>query len=80
MTHSLAEVMICPRWLHGAQRVSLLCNGCRSIAVFLKRFNIPTDFVALLDEWAARFFEELDYVHEVWLPPPLLQSCASSTS
>lgn len=23
-----------------------------------------TDVVALLDEWAARFFEELDYVQE----------------
>ncbi|KAK9787007.1 hypothetical protein WJX73_009983 [Symbiochloris irregularis] len=36
----------------------------RSVAVFLQRFNIPTDFTALLDEWATRFFEELDYVHE----------------
>lgn len=35
------------------------------MGVFLSRFDIPTDFVALLDEWAARFFEELDYVHEV---------------
>jgi hypothetical protein len=26
--------------------------------------QITTDFVALLDEWAARFFEELDYVRE----------------
>lgn len=26
--------------------------------------QITTDVVALLDEWAARFFEELDYVHE----------------
>ena len=25
---------------------------------------ITTDVVALLDEWAARFFEELDYVRE----------------
>jgi len=33
--------------------------------VFLKRFpNIRTDVVGLLDEWAARFFEELDYVRE----------------
>ena len=37
----------------------------RRIGQFLKRFpDIPTDFVALLDEWAARFFEELDYVRE----------------
>jgi hypothetical protein len=26
--------------------------------------QITTDVVALLDEWAARFFEELDYVKE----------------
>lgn len=26
--------------------------------------QITTDVVALLDEWAARFFEELDYVRE----------------
>lgn len=32
--------------------------------MWLKQTPIPTDFVALLDEWAARFFEELDYVHE----------------
>lgn len=38
---------------------------CRAVAVFLQRFSIPTDFTALLDEWATRFFEELDYVHEV---------------
>jgi aarF domain-containing kinase len=25
---------------------------------------VTTDVVALLDEWAARFFEELDYVRE----------------
>lgn len=37
----------------------------RRIGQFLKRFpEIPTDFVALLDEWAARFFEELDYIRE----------------
>ena len=37
----------------------------RRIGQFLKRFpEITTDFVALLDEWAARFFEELDYVRE----------------
>ncbi|KAG2482850.1 hypothetical protein HYH03_018241 [Edaphochlamys debaryana] len=37
----------------------------RRLGVFLRRFpQITTDVVALLDEWAARFFEELDYVHE----------------
>ncbi|KAL0029176.1 hypothetical protein WJX79_000719 [Trebouxia sp. C0005] len=37
----------------------------RKFAVFLRRFpNIKTDVVGLLDEWAARFFEELDYVRE----------------
>ena len=33
--------------------------------MFLRRFpSIRTDVVGLLDEWAARFFEELDYVRE----------------
>jgi len=47
----------------------------RSVATFLKGLASPkrnsageevggTDFVALLDEWASRFFEELDYVKE----------------
>jgi aarF domain-containing kinase len=37
----------------------------RAIGQWLRTFpSIPTDFVALLDEWAARFFEELDYVRE----------------
>jgi aarF domain-containing kinase len=34
------------------------------VGMWLRQMPIPTDFVALLDEWAARFFEELDYVHE----------------
>jgi len=39
----------------------------RSIGMFMRRFPAITaraDLVALLDEWAARFFEELDYVRE----------------
>lgn len=37
----------------------------RKIGLFFKRFpQIKTDIVALLDEWAERFFEELDYVKE----------------
>jgi len=39
----------------------------RALGVFLRRFPEITaraDVVALLDEWAARFFEELDYVRE----------------
>jgi aarF domain-containing kinase len=33
--------------------------------VFLRRFpEIKTDVPALIDEWASRFFEELDYVKE----------------
>ncbi|GLI71535.1 hypothetical protein VaNZ11_016767 [Volvox africanus] len=37
----------------------------RKLGIFLRRFpQLTTDVVALLDEWAARFFEELDYVHE----------------
>lgn len=37
----------------------------RKFGVFLRRFpQIKTDFVDLLDEWATRFFDELDYVKE----------------
>eukprot|EP00775_Hariotina_reticulata_P008944 gene8944-9121_t len=37
----------------------------RKLGLFLKRFpQVTTDVVALLDEWAARFFDELDYVKE----------------
>ena len=33
--------------------------------MFMRRFEqIRTDVPALIDEWAARFFEELDYVNE----------------
>ena len=37
----------------------------RSLGMSLKAFpDIQTDVVGLLDEWAERFFEELDYVKE----------------
>jgi len=37
----------------------------RKLGVFLRRYpEIKTDVVALIDEWATRFFEELDYVNE----------------
>lgn len=37
----------------------------RNVGLALRQFpQIKTDVVALLDEWAARFFEELDYVRE----------------
>lgn len=37
----------------------------RKLGMILRRFpDIKTDVVDLLDEWAARFFEELDYVRE----------------
>ncbi|WIA14252.1 hypothetical protein OEZ85_002788 [Tetradesmus obliquus] len=37
----------------------------RKIGLFLRQFpQLTTDVVALLDEWAARFFDELDYVKE----------------
>ena len=43
----------------------------RKIGLFMRRFpQLQTDVVALLDEWAVHFFEELDYVHEV-CPEPL---------
>lgn len=35
------------------------------MGVFLRRFpQVRTDFPALIDEWASRFFEELDYIKE----------------
>lgn len=37
----------------------------RKLGFFLRQFRqVKTDVVALLDEWAARFFDELDYVKE----------------
>jgi aarF domain-containing kinase len=45
--------------------VTTLCLLCRKIGVYLRRLpEIKTDIPALIDEWAARFFEELDYVRE----------------
>jgi aarF domain-containing kinase len=44
------------------ETVSIDLYVLRKIGMFLKRFPaITTDVVGLLDEWAARFFEELDY-------------------
>ena len=35
------------------------------MGVFLRQFpQVRTDFPALIDEWASRFFEELDYIKE----------------
>lgn len=45
----------------------MLIPALRSIGIFMRRFPgvlERVDVVALLDEWAARFFEELDYVRE----------------
>ena len=40
-------------------------TALRRLGVFLRRYpEIKTDVVALIDEWASRFFEELDYVNE----------------
>ena len=44
------------------ETVSIDLYVLRKVGVFLKQFPaITTDVVGLLDEWAARFFEELDY-------------------
>lgn len=32
--------------------------------MFVREVQIATDVVGLVDEWAARFFEELDYINE----------------
>lgn len=32
--------------------------------MFARELQIATDVVGLVDEWAARFFEELDYINE----------------
>lgn len=37
---------------------------CSIIYVLSQTFQISIDVVGLVDEWAARFFEELDYVNE----------------
>ena len=49
--------------------VTLTCRvPSRSMGIALRRFLPLTqervDIVGLLDEWAGRFFEELDYVRE----------------
>lgn len=52
---------------HVVETVSVDLFIIRSIGIFLRRFPgllARVDVVALLDEWAARFFEELDYVRE----------------
>jgi aarF domain-containing kinase len=37
----------------------------RNLGLVLRRFpQVSIDVVGLVDEWAARFFEELDYVNE----------------
>ncbi|CAM8896168.1 unnamed protein product [Rhodiola kirilowii] len=37
----------------------------RKLGLFLKKFpQVSIDVVGLVDEWAARFFEELDYINE----------------
>jgi hypothetical protein len=59
----VAEEQAHPHRLCGTAGL-IYCGWCRNVGVWLKNTPIPTDFVALLDEWAARFFEELDYVRE----------------
>ena len=51
-----------PRVFRVCLRVRMHPQPCAGI--FLRRFDIPTDVVGLLDEWSERFFEELDYVRE----------------
>lgn len=47
------------------ETVSIDLYIIRVFGLFLRRFpQIKTDIVDLLDEWASRFFEELDYVKE----------------
>ncbi|BDA45558.1 Uncharacterized protein sll0005 [Coccomyxa sp. Obi] len=47
------------------ETVSIDLFVIRKIGIFLRRFpEIRTDVPALVDEWACRFFEELDYVNE----------------
>ncbi|WCJ24229.1 Protein kinase superfamily protein [Euphorbia peplus] len=37
----------------------------RNLGLFLRKFpQVAVDVVGLVDEWAARFFEELDYINE----------------
>lgn len=42
--------------------VMIFCITSSLLPYFL--FKVSIDVVGLVDEWAARFFEELDYVNE----------------
>lgn len=44
--------------------VILIFHFLVCLSIVLSLFQISVDVVGLVDEWAARFFEELDYVNE----------------
>ena len=46
------------------ETVSLDLFLMREAAEFVQKFNTRTDFIGLLDEFAPRFYGELDYVNE----------------
>ena len=47
------------------ETVSIDLYIIRTFGLFVRQFpQVRLDIVALLDEWATRFFEELDYVKE----------------
>ncbi|KAL9319042.1 hypothetical protein ACSQ67_015559 [Phaseolus vulgaris] len=48
------------------------------VAVKVQRPFISIDVVGLVDEWAARFFEELDYVNEEWIDGEKLSQSTES--
>lgn len=56
------------------QRPGVLEGICRDLYLFRSGArivqsipNVRSNLVALLDNWASRFFDELDYVREVYL-------------
>ena len=62
--HSGEEVAVKVQRPGVLETVSVDLFLARRFGVFLRRFNLRVDVVGLLDEWATRFYEELDYVNE----------------
>ncbi|MED6163823.1 hypothetical protein PIB30_083750 [Stylosanthes scabra] len=51
----------------------------RNLGLALRKFpQVSIDVVGLVDEWAARFFEELDYVNEEWIDGEKLSQSTES--
>lgn len=51
-------------WVLPTYDVILIFHFLVCLSIVPSLFQISVDVVGLVDEWAARFFEELDYVNE----------------